>query len=218
MHELAELLRELLSVLSVSRAGNCHGQPNRSTEQRRDNGSHELLLLIGRHCSSGGMARQRRPRFYVSLQSLAKPPVYTSMKTKNIQEATTMRLRKISLGFVLGFAIMTAITVRAEAADVSSTTIVSFNRPVAIPGKFLSSGSYLFETSGPVLQIWSADRSSMYATLLTTAANRTDVDQPDFEMGEVADGRVTAIKTWFREGQSIGQTLIYEKTDGATSR
>ncbi len=78
----------------------------------------------------------------------------------------------------LGFAMLFFYATNARADEWNRKTVLTFNQPVEIPGKVLSSGTYVFRRmDGPdpnVVQILNADETHVYATLLTVPDYRVD--------------------------------------------
>jgi len=121
-----------------------------------------------------------------------------------------MRTRKIILSLVLIFAAAAVAAPSFVHAMDSDSTLATFNQPVGIPGKVLPAGTYLFQSYGPVVQVWDADREKLYATLMTIPAFRRDSDNDsEFEFEERADGAPMAIDAWYFDGGTIGEEFVY---------
>ena len=123
-----------------------------------------------------------------------------------------MSTKKVILGLVL----MVAVAVVAAPSYVSAmnddVTVATFHQPVEIPGLVLPAGTYLFQAFGPVVQIWNADRSTLYATLMTIPAYRPEADgKTEFELGERGAGSPKAIEAWYAQGGTVGEEFVYPK-------
>ncbi len=97
----------------------------------------------------------------------------------------------------------------------SERTILTFNRPVEIPGKVLARGTYVFQLVDPgyernVVQIFNKNQSRLVATLITV---------PDYRLEATGKTVITfenrgphtpeAIKAWFYPGRNYGQLFVY---------
>jgi hypothetical protein len=123
------------------------------------------------------------------------------------------------LGAVLG---LTAVSATSHATTTVTlpqrTTMLTFNRPVSLPGIALGTGSYIFELADPngdntIVRVWSADRQRVYLTAFTYAIQRPSNvrrDQPVI-FGESSVGTPTPIKAWFPDGSETGREFIYRK-------
>src|SRR5207247_10416530 len=103
----------------------------------------------------------------------------------------------------------------APGDDWNRLTTVEFNRPVQIPGQVLAAGFYVFklaEITGEhnVVQIWNADQTTVYATVMGFAEYLSAAPKEDlfiFEQRE-QDGPAALI-SWFHEGNRSGVRFIY---------
>jgi hypothetical protein len=95
-------------------------------------------------------------------------------------------------------------------------TVVTFSQPVGIPGLVLPAGKYLFQSVGPVVQVWDADREKLYATLMTVAAYREDADnKSEFEFEQRAEGAPQSIDAWYFDGGTMGEEFVYPEIPNA---
>jgi hypothetical protein len=95
------------------------------------------------------------------------------------------------------------------------TAFLTFNRPVALPGVSLGSGTYIFEMADPigaygVVRVLSRDRKIVYLTAFTD-----DVIRPNnvargehVSFGEAASDRPVPISIWWSD-DSVGRKFIY---------
>ena len=120
------------------------------------------------------------------------------------------------VGVVLGLATV-AVTSRAMTLP-ERTTLLTFNRAVALPGVALGAGSYIFELADPlnnnsVVRVSSADRKRIYLTAFTYPIARPANMRRDqvVAFGEPSGGAPVPITAWFPEGSSMGREFIYHK-------
>jgi hypothetical protein len=122
--------------------------------------------------------------------------------------------RKAVVVFALALASLVGIS-NAHASEFDQATKFTFSQPVQIPGKVLPAGTYWFVVPAPdMIQVFSSDRSRLYATLLTISAEtlrpaeKTTVTFAD--RGTMQPG---AIVTWFYPGRINGHEFLYPKQD-----
>jgi len=127
------------------------------------------------------------------------------MKTRN---AMTM------LGFLLAFAIILPTATRADEYDQASQ--LTFSQSVQIPGRVLPAGTYWFVLANTstgnrnVIHIFNSDRSTLYATVSTIAAERAQSsDHTAFTFAERESTQPSAIVTWFYPGRKTGHEFVY---------
>jgi hypothetical protein len=127
------------------------------------------------------------------------------MKTRN---AMTM------LGFLLAFAIILPTAARADEYDQASQ--LTFSQSVQIPGRVLPAGTYWFVLANTstgnrnVIHIFNSDRSTLYATVSTIAAERAQSsDHTAFTFAERESTQPSAIVTWFYPGRKTGHEFVY---------
>jgi hypothetical protein len=95
------------------------------------------------------------------------------------------------------------------------TTFLTFNRPVALPGVSLGSGTYIFEMADPIgangaVRVLSRDRRIVYLTAFTDEVSRPH-DMPrgqHVSFGEAAPDRPVPIYIWWSD-DSVGRKFIY---------
>ncbi len=110
------------------------------------------------------------------------------------------------------FCTFCATTARAD--EWNKKTVLTFNKPVEVPGMVLQAGTYVFrrmDGANPnVVQILNGDETHVYATLLTTPDYRIDPSSgAAITFGERSSGAPEAIKEWFYPGDTIGQEFLY---------
>jgi hypothetical protein len=123
-----------------------------------------------------------------------------------------MSLRKVILGFALVVAVGAVAGPSFGSPIGHDASVIKFNQPVEVPGVVLPAGTYLFQSIGPVVQVWDAGKTKLFATLMTTPAYRCDgIDRPEFDFKERAAGSPRAIEAWYIDGSSVGQEFVYSK-------
>jgi hypothetical protein len=129
-----------------------------------------------------------------------------------------MRINKFAL--VIGFAIASVMSfeVSARAEEANQSTKFTLSQPIAIPGRILPAGTYLFKLTASndrnLVQIFNADGTRLYATLQTIAVeHREPTGGTVVTLAEQPDGRPDALLTWFYPGDTIGHEFRYSKQE-----
>jgi hypothetical protein len=122
--------------------------------------------------------------------------------------------RKAIAVFVLALASLVVLS-NAHASDRDQATKFTFSQPVQIPGQVLPAGTYWFVLPATdMIQIFSSDRSTLYATLLTNSAElREPAEKPTVIFADRGSMQPGAIVTWFYPGETIGHVFRYSKQD-----
>jgi hypothetical protein len=127
-------------------------------------------------------------------------------------------LKPLLMMFCLGILVLTIPWV-AKADEWNKATIVTFSKPVEIPGMVLKAGTYelrLLDSPSDrhVVQILNADGTHLYENVLTIPAYRTEPsDKTVFTFEERAQGAPEALSSWFYPGDNSGQEFIYSKVN-----
>jgi hypothetical protein len=124
----------------------------------------------------------------------------------------TTKKTLITLGLALASVIVLP-TARADEYDQASK--LTFNKSVQIPGHVLPAGTYWFMlaniNSRNVVQVFSSDRSTLYATILTIEADRPErTDKTAITFAERGMQPETIV-FWFYPGSSAGHQFLYPK-------
>jgi hypothetical protein len=126
---------------------------------------------------------------------------------------------KNALWFGLALTLVGLVTAPAVRADEwNKKTILTFSKPVEIPGQVLAAGTYTFKlldsmSDRHIVQVLSADGSKVLATLMTIPDYRlTSTDKTVINFGEVPVGSPEAIRAWFYPGNTIGNEFVYPKS------
>ena len=120
---------------------------------------------------------------------------------------------------VLGLALASLIVLpNAHASEIDQATKLTFSQSVQIPGRVLPAGTYWFMVdptpSSHIVRIFSQDRSTLYATLLTTSAEYRDPSEgTEITFANRRSMQPEAIVTWFYPGRTIGHEFLYSKQD-----
>ncbi len=107
---------------------------------------------------------------------------------------------------------------RAHASAFNQATKVTFNQPVEIPGTTLTAGTYWFtrmsdDPDNDVVQVWSADRQHLIATVLTIPDNRLQpTGKPVISFEERNSGQPEALRAWFYPGDNSGHEFVYPES------
>jgi hypothetical protein len=128
-----------------------------------------------------------------------------------------MKIHKgyIAIGMILAFALFFELAAHADESDKATT--LTFSQPVQIPGKVLPAGSYLFKLVNSdsdlnIVQVFSADRTVLYATLQTIPTNRLEpTGHTVVALAEQGTGQPDALLKWFYPGRDTGNEFVYPK-------
>jgi hypothetical protein len=130
-----------------------------------------------------------------------------------------MNTRKafITLGLVLASFVMLPV---AHADEWDQASQLTFSQSVQIPGRVLPAGTYWFVLADSVgnrniVQVFNSDRSTLYATILTTDSDRLrPTDNTTITFAERESMPTNAIVTWFYPGRNAGHEFVYSKSEG----
>jgi hypothetical protein len=129
-----------------------------------------------------------------------------------------MNTRKtfVTLGLLLAFAIILPV---ARADEFDQTTKFTFNQPVQIPGRVLPAGTYWFvlsdiSTSRNIVQIFNADRSTLYETVFTINIEAlTPTDNTSITFAEREPMQPETILSWVYPGRTSGHQFVYSNKE-----
>jgi hypothetical protein len=111
----------------------------------------------------------------------------------------------------------------ARADEWNQKTVVTFSGPVEIPGVHLTgfavlpAGTYVFkllnsESDRHIVQIFSADEKTVYATILAIPNYRLKVTgKTVMTFRERPAGEPEALRAWFYPGSNSGEEFVYGK-------
>jgi hypothetical protein len=122
--------------------------------------------------------------------------------------------RKAVAVFVFALASLVVLP-NARASEFNQATKLTFSQSVQIPGQILPAGTYWFVAPIQYLvQIFSSDRATLYATLLTVSAEHlAPSDETQITFADRSTMQPEAIVTWFYPGDTIGREFLYPKQD-----
>jgi hypothetical protein len=112
---------------------------------------------------------------------------------------------------VAGLTIVTAV----KAGDWDKQTNVTLNAAVAVPGRVLAPGRYIFKLADNnsdrnIVQIFNEDQSHIIATLLAAPAQRNEVTaETVITLKELTNGGPEALAKWFYPGELDGVEFLY---------
>jgi hypothetical protein len=112
-----------------------------------------------------------------------------------------------------------ALATAAGAATWDKKTYVTFDQPVAVPGRTLPAGTYMFRLANPtdasrnVIQVANRSGSVSYALLHAMPAYRPDTTKESeaIRFRETSPGAVPAIDSFWYVGEKRGFEFIYSK-------
>ena len=119
---------------------------------------------------------------------------------------------------VFGAAILAVVATASMQAAVTAerTTLVKFNRTVALPGLELTAGTYIFELADPgsnhnLVRVLSRDRRKIYTTQFTFLVQRPRnvSDDHGITFNEAPAGTAPPVKAWYPIGDTVGHEFIY---------
>lgn len=125
-----------------------------------------------------------------------------------------MRINKLYIVLGLLMAICVFFELAAHADETNQHTKITFSAPVQIPGQVLPAGTYVFQEAVPdddlnVVQIVSADRTVLYATLQTISTDRAEpTGHTAITLAEPKTSNPVLVK-WFYPGRLTGHEFVY---------
>ena len=125
-----------------------------------------------------------------------------------------MTIRR-SLRIVLATAALALLVAGSGHAFVNHQNILTFNRPVALPGVTLRAGSYVFDTASPtaldVVVVREARSGKVEYMGFTSTVIRPRNMSPNAPVvfGEAPADQPRPIHTWYEIGSSTGHQFLY---------
>jgi len=123
----------------------------------------------------------------------------------------------LKAGFVAAvLAVGSLVPSHAFRANTSRSVALTFNRPFALPGIALGSGTYIFELASPerdltIVRVSSQDRSKVYYTGYTYLVPA--IERPKraghIVFGESAVDAPPPVRIWYPPDDSTGRRFIY---------
>lgn len=130
-----------------------------------------------------------------------------------------MRIKKFYLALIMLITVGALFQLPARADEEKQTTKITFSVPVEIPGRVLPAGSYIFERVDDnnlrdLVQIFSADRTVLYATLQTVPVDRKNpTDDPSITLAQQGSGNPDVLVRWFYGDSLTGHEFLYPNAE-----
>jgi hypothetical protein len=123
-----------------------------------------------------------------------------------------VRIQMTLLTLLAGGAMLLPSAARAD--DRNKETILTFRRPVEVPGRVLAAGTYVFrledsESNRGIVQIFTDDRKQLLATIVAVPDYRVQTDDTVVTLEERPAGSPEAIHSWFYPGVNQGLRFVY---------
>jgi hypothetical protein len=128
------------------------------------------------------------------------------------------RAVRILSGFIFAFCLLLVPTMRADEWDQASK--LTFKQPIEIPGHIvLGSGTYLFAimnnlptADNSIVQIFSADRSKLFATIRTIPIERENPSTTtQIDLIQPQGDEPLTLLSWFYPGRTVGHEFVYSR-------
>jgi len=106
----------------------------------------------------------------------------------------------------------------AKADEWNKKTVVTFNRPVELPGIVLPAGKYVFKlldslSNRHIVQIFNEDETQIFATILAIPNYRLEpAEDTILRFAERPRTQPEALRAWFYPGDNFGQEFVYPKS------
>ena len=126
---------------------------------------------------------------------------------------------KVALTLFLGLLLSGPIASHVQAQTFNKQTKITFSVPVAVPGKVLAAGTYMFALADSfsdreIVQIWNADKTELITTIMAIPNRRLGpTGETLVEFRERPANRPQAMKAWFYPGYSQGIEFVYPKEE-----
>jgi hypothetical protein len=113
---------------------------------------------------------------------------------------------------VLSAILFAEVAARADGANQS--TMLTFSKPIEIPGQVLPAGTYLLKLPDPnnlhLVQIFNMDQTRLYATLQTVSTQRPEpARDAAVTLADQGPGQPELFLRWFYPGNATGQEFVY---------
>ena len=129
----------------------------------------------------------------------------------------TVRIKMTLLTLLAGGAMLLPSAARAD--DRNKETILTFRRPVEVPGRVLAAGTYVFRLEDSVsnrgiVQILTDGRKQLLATIVAVPDYRVQqTDDTVVTLEERPAGSPEAIHSWFYPGVNQGLRFVYSPAE-----
>jgi hypothetical protein len=124
------------------------------------------------------------------------------------------RLIEVAALTVLGAILVTGVSSPLKADSMEGKAIVTFDRPVEVPGKVLPPGTYVFKSLGnnELVQVFSADERQLFATVSVIPEDRPaqDADIDCFvQLNKTRADAPQEVEAFFLPGRLTGFQFVY---------
>jgi hypothetical protein len=124
------------------------------------------------------------------------------------------KLLSVTATAALGFILMTGIASPVKADSPGDKAVVTFDRPVEVPGKVLPPGSYIFKSldNDELVQVFSADGKQLFATVSVIPEDRPAKDTDNDSLVQLGRTRADApqeVEGFFLAGRTTGFQFVY---------
>jgi len=132
------------------------------------------------------------------------------------EELMNTEKKLVVFATMLAFLIMLPV---ARASEQDQATKLTFSKAVQVPGRVLPAGTYWFtivetNTTPNIVQIFNADRSTLYATILTVNAERPNpTDNTTITFADRGSMQPENLVAWFYPGFSSGHEFVYSDSE-----
>ena len=128
----------------------------------------------------------------------------------------TRRIKFALLTLLAGGAMFLAPAARAD--QWNRQTLVTFNKPVQVPGRVLPAGTYIFQLADSegdrrIVQIFTQDRKELLTTVATIPSYHRETGNALVTFEERATGSPEALHGWFYPGDLQGVLFVYPKAE-----
>ncbi len=126
-----------------------------------------------------------------------------------------MKIHKsyIAVGMIIAFTLFFELAAHADEQD--QETEITFSQAIQVPGQILPAGTYLFKLTNTdvdlnIVQIFSADRTHLYATLETVPTESRQVpDNTAVALAQQGAAKPDVLLKWFYPGEETGHEFVY---------
>ena len=130
-----------------------------------------------------------------------------------------MKLRKTVFVVAVALAgLFLATTTNAQLATTNDKTILTFDKPVEVPGMILPAGTYTFQlmdspsTDRHIVQVFDKSGPKLITTILAVPETlQSPADETIIRFNEVKAGEPQALRAWFYPSRTTGNAFVYPK-------
>ena len=124
------------------------------------------------------------------------------------------RLVKAAVVTVIGGVLIAGVSSLKDETLTSNQAVVTFDRPVEVPGTVLPPGTYVFKSldNNELVQVFSADQKHLFATVVVIPEDRPAEDANIDSFVQLTKTRADApqeVQGFFLAGRSTGFQFLY---------